>query len=219
MRIDALEVADDVQMQARGRQRFGLARRQALDMRFGGAALEFAEADLLAQQLARHAHVARHEDVQRQRQIVRQPLVHARDLGEALVGEAQIVLDLLGRQLHQVLVDDVADMLEIGGEGQHVDGAPRIGIVELLAADPDDVELDRLVQLVDRVVHALDVFAEACGRRCGTRPASCAAWRRSRRPGAWSRAPPRRWRPRACRARWDRDSAACPRRRARACRA
>ena len=40
---------------------------------------------------------------------------------QAVGGEDKLVLDLLGRELHQVLVDDVADMLEICIEGKDLD--------------------------------------------------------------------------------------------------
>ena len=72
----------------------------------------------------------------------------------------QPVADLLGRKLHQVLVDDVADMLEIGGERDDVDGAPAVLVVELAARETREVELDRLVQLVDVVVRRLDLAAQ-----------------------------------------------------------
>ena len=49
-------------------------------------------------------------------------LWNARDLLRALAGELQLALDLLGGQLAQVLVDDVADMLEVGGEGDDLHG-------------------------------------------------------------------------------------------------
>src|SRR5690606_41743320 len=63
-----------------------------------------------------HLHVPGDEDVEREPQIVHQPRMHAADLLQPLGRELQPVADLLVGELHQVLVDDVADMLEICGE-------------------------------------------------------------------------------------------------------
>jgi hypothetical protein len=53
------------------------------------------------------------------------------------------VLDLLLGELDQVLVDDVADMLEIGGEGDDLHAAPAAGLAQhLFAAELRQVDLD-----------------------------------------------------------------------------
>ncbi|MFC5419857.1 hypothetical protein ACFPOB_09805 [Bosea eneae] len=49
------------------------------------------------------------------------------DLGKTFFGEAVALADCLSRQLAQVLVDDVADMLEIGGRGDRLEQARRDG--------------------------------------------------------------------------------------------
>src|SRR3546814_9072896 len=73
-------------------------------------------------------------------------------LGHALAREGGVVLDLLAGQLHQVLVDDVADVLEVGGEREDLHAAGALGGVQLLVVQPGEVELDGLVQAVDDVV-------------------------------------------------------------------
>src|SRR3546814_14954143 len=85
------------------------------------------------------------------------PGVQPPDFPEAVVGEVQPVLDLLGCQLHQALVNDVADMLEIRGEGHDVAAPAAVFLAERFAADFGEVQLDRLVPAVARVVHMLDL--------------------------------------------------------------
>jgi len=45
-------------------------------------------------------------------------------------------LILLAGELHQILVDDVADMLEVGGEGDDVGGTPSFRLIEAGARYP-----------------------------------------------------------------------------------
>ena len=81
-------------------------------------------------------------------------LVHVGDLRQAFLREGQPLLDLLGGDLAQALVEDVADVLEIDGEGKDVRAALGIGLAQaVLAADGGQVQLHRVVQLVERVVH------------------------------------------------------------------
>ena len=86
--------------------------------------------------------------------LVEHPAVQRLDLAPALVREAQLTADLLLRQLEQALVDDVADVLEIGRERQDLRGVAALVGGQRLAADVGDEQLDRLVQLVDAIVHA-----------------------------------------------------------------
>src|SRR5688500_18974091 len=117
MRVDALEVAQDVEMQRAGLDALGPAAAQAVQIAVGGFAFAVAEADLLLEELAGHADVATDEDGERQLDGVENLAVEGVDVARALFREAQPVLDLLGGELDQVLVDDVADMFEVGGEG------------------------------------------------------------------------------------------------------
>ena len=125
-------------------------------MAVGGARFGFAQRRLLSHQAAGQRDVARGEDVQRQPQVLEHAGVESPQLGHALGREGIAVPDLLGGELHQVLVDDVADMLEVRREGQDLDIAPAVLLAEFVARDLDEVELDRLVELVDGVVGRLD---------------------------------------------------------------
>ena len=66
----------------------------------------------------------------------------------------------LRRELAQILVDDVADMLEIDGERHDLHGAAALALVERVARELGDVELDRLVEPVDDIVQARHVAGE-----------------------------------------------------------
>ena len=57
----------------------------------------------------------------------------------------------------RVLVDDVADMLEVDGEGDDLHRPLSLALVETAAGEFGDVELDRLVKAVDAVVHLRDL--------------------------------------------------------------
>ena len=64
----------------------------------------------------------------------------------------------------KILVDDVADVLEVDGEGDDLHGAVALALVEAAARQLGHVELDGLVELVDDVVHARDFARPARGR-------------------------------------------------------
>ena len=127
---------------------------QAPQMIVGGGLLQIPHAVLLRQQRAGRMQVAHHEHARRQMQIVQQVLMHVRDFLQALRREAQPLLDLLGGDLAQALVQDVADVLEVDREGEDVRAAPGVGLAQaLLAADRGQMQLDGVVQRVERVVH------------------------------------------------------------------
>ena len=69
-------------------------------------------------------------------QVVEDAPMEGLELGGPLARELVLVLDLLGGELHQVLVDDVADMLEVDGEGNDLHGAAPVGVVEALRGSP-----------------------------------------------------------------------------------
>src|SRR3954452_16625215 len=66
---------------------------------------------------------------------------------------------LLRRKLEQRLVDDVADVLEVGREQDEVEGAARLLLRERVAGQAREVKLDLLLEAVDRVVEALHRLA------------------------------------------------------------
>src|SRR5688500_4031332 len=114
MAVDALEVADDVEMDGARLDRFGPAAAQPREMALGRVLLEQPRRGLLRVEPARQRDVAGREHIEREPHRVLDARVEGADLGEALRRERVALADLLGGQLHQVLVDDVADMLEIG---------------------------------------------------------------------------------------------------------
>ena len=79
-------------------------------------------------------------------------MVEVTDLGQALRREGVALADLLLGELAQVLVDDVADMLEIGDQGDDLEQAAALLLGQLVARDLDEIELDRLVDGVDPVI-------------------------------------------------------------------
>ena len=95
MRIDALQVADEVQVQRAG---FYALRRVVLqpgDVLGRIVVLQVAKACLLFEQLARIAQVAVEEYAHAQAQVGNQPLVQVADLGHAGVRQAPVRADLL----------------------------------------------------------------------------------------------------------------------------
>ena len=60
---------------------------------------------------------------------------------------------LLDRQLAKILVDDVAEMLEIDCERYDLHGAGAFGLIRHPRVNLADVAFDRLGQAVDDVVH------------------------------------------------------------------
>ena len=91
------------------------------EMPLGRDALQLAELLLLRDEAARGVDVARHEDGDREPQMILQLRIHRVDLRQALRRQAELQPQALGGELGDVLVDDVADMLEVDGEGS----APR----------------------------------------------------------------------------------------------
>ena len=102
----------------------------------------------------RIAHVAVEEHAHAQAQVGQQPFVQVADLGHAGVAEAAALADLLVLDVLHHALDDVADLLHVDREADDVGPAPAFALGQRLARDLRQVELDRRVQPVDRVVHA-----------------------------------------------------------------
>ena len=80
------------------------------------------------------------------------------DLLETLLRKGDPALHLLRHEFQQVLVDNVADMLEIYSEGDHFHGPSTILIAQAGPRNARHIELHRLVQLIHRIVHIGDVL-------------------------------------------------------------
>ena len=130
---------------------------QAIEVPLGGGEFGVAQRGLFGQQLARLVDVAGHEDAECDPQQIHRALVEGRKLLGALGRELEAALDLLGRELAQILVDDVADMFEVDGKGNDLHRPLSLALVEAAAGQLGDIELDRLVEAVDAVVHPRDL--------------------------------------------------------------
>jgi len=86
--------------------------------------------DLFLQELSGDGAVAGHEDASASFRLSITP--RWKDCSSAAPSAENFnrCLIFLARQLHQVLVDDVADMLEIDGEGDDLHGAARALLVQ-----------------------------------------------------------------------------------------
>jgi hypothetical protein len=160
VRVDALELVDDVQMQRARLDRLGRLPGEPVEVGAGVSALEVAELGFLRDQHLRALEIAVDEDVQRQAQRRHEPRVQLLDLPHARLGERAPLRDLLLLQVVDDVLDDVADVLEVDGEGHDLGPAAALALVQRLAADLRQVQLDRGVQLVHHVVHALHLARE-----------------------------------------------------------
>src|SRR5204863_7107693 len=91
-------------------------------------------------------------------EILRHQPVELEDLRPAGIGEAPALIEPLARQLHQVLVDDVADVLEVADHGDERDLLLREIRAHRLAPEPREEELDLALEEIRLVVAALDVL-------------------------------------------------------------
>jgi hypothetical protein len=110
-------------------------------MAFGGSELGVAKPSLLLNQIARHPDVRGHERTEGQPEIVQYALMKGLQFLRPLDGELVSVLDLPAGELHQILVDDVANVFEVYGERDDLHGAAAILFVEALARELGDIEL------------------------------------------------------------------------------
>src|SRR5450759_3135326 len=133
MRVNSPQVAQHVEMQRGGFDRFGTALAQAVEMPFGGGELGIAQQRLLREKLARFIDVARHEDAERDPKRVHGSLVECRQFFGAFRRELKPALDLLGGELAQILVDDIAHVLEIDGEGNDLHRPLSLALVDTSA--------------------------------------------------------------------------------------
>src|SRR3546814_6523628 len=99
--------------------------------------------------------IPRGEDVHRQIEVADDARVEGLQLRHALGREGGVVLDLLAGQLHQVLVDDVADVLEVGGEVEDLHAAPALLRVQLLVVELRSEEHTSELQSLIRISYAV----------------------------------------------------------------
>src|ERR1700730_1172425 len=169
--MDAFKVAQNIEMKGTRLYAFGTAFTQPGQMAFCVSKLGDPQLGLFFDQRASNSHVLINKKTKGKLQVFNNALVKHCEFSRAVLRELVLVLDLLAGQLHQILVDDVSDMLEIDGEGDYLHGASPIPIVKAFAGYFGDVEFYRLVQSIDDVVHARDfgrelaVVAHQCRHR------------------------------------------------------
>jgi hypothetical protein len=132
MRVDALQVADDIEVDGARLDAFGAALAQAGEMTIRGFELAAAHVRLGEQKTPSQRHVAAGEDVEGEAHVVHHLTMETLQLGRAFGREGVALLDLLAGKFHQVFVDDVADVLEVGGEGQNLDVAAAVGLAPIV---------------------------------------------------------------------------------------
>ncbi len=142
MRVNAPEVAQHVEMKRGSLDGFGPAFAQAVEVPFGRGQFGIAQRGLLGQKLSRLVDVSGHEDAERDPKRIHGALVEGGQFLGALGRELEPALDLLGCKLAQILVDDVADMLEVDGEGDDLHRPLSLTLVETAAGELGDIELD-----------------------------------------------------------------------------
>ncbi len=161
MRIDALQVGDEVEVQRRRLDALQRIAGEAAQVRIGICAFEVAEQHLLRQQFLRALQVAVQEHAHAEAEVRDEARVQVADLGHAGVGEIAVLGDLLVLDVGQHALDDVADLLEVDRERHDVGPAAALALVQRLARDLRQVELHRRVEVVDDVV----LLAQALGQR------------------------------------------------------
>src|SRR5207247_1266008 len=127
-----------------------------------GAELALALADhrALVQHLLRQRAVVGGEARDGALEVLRDHAVELQQLRLARLGEAPRLVELLAGELHQVLVHDVADVLEVADEGDEPDLlAEQIGRHGLLPQARQE-ELDLALEVVELVVAALHVLEQ-----------------------------------------------------------
>src|SRR5262245_37735328 len=108
-------------------------------------------------QLARLLDLAGHENTEREPKALHHALVEGRQLFGTFARELKLALDLLARELGEVLVDNITDVLEVDRKGDDLHAAVTLALLEAATREFGDVELDGLVELVDHVIHARDL--------------------------------------------------------------
>src|SRR5262245_14839921 len=157
---DALEVRQDVQVDLRRLQRFGQPRPQPAQVRFTQLTLAGPHERPLVQHLASQRPVVGGERRDRSLQVLGDQAVELLDLGPAGLREPAALIVLLPGQLHQVLVDDVADVLEVADEGDHADLLAGELRAHRLPPQPGQEELDLALHEIELVVALLDLLDE-----------------------------------------------------------
>src|SRR6202047_4258543 len=118
-------------------------------MFFGRGELNIAQKSFFREKLASLIDLACNEDTERDAQGVHRSLVKCRQFVCTFRRKLESALDLFHRQFAQVLVDDIAHVLKIDGEGNDLHRPPSLAFIETSARKFGHIKLDRLVETVD----------------------------------------------------------------------
>src|SRR5438093_596232 len=157
---DALEVREDVEVDLGRLDGLREPGAQAAQVGFAQLSLAHAHEGPLVEHLLREGLVVGREGGDRALEVLGHETVELEDLGPAGLREAARLVELLARQLHEVLVDDVADVLEVADEGDEADLLARELGAHRLAPEAGQEELDLALEEVDLVVALLDLLEQ-----------------------------------------------------------
>ena len=158
--VHALQVRQDVQVDLGGLEGLGQPRPEPVDVGLPKLPLPLADHGPLLEHLVGERPVPGRDRHDRPLEVLRHLAVEVHQLGLARLGEPAALVELLPGQLHQVLVDDVSDVLEVADEPEERDLPPREILGHRLPVQPGEVELDLPLQVVYLVVPALDVLEQ-----------------------------------------------------------
>src|SRR5262249_46646194 len=118
---DALEVGENVEVDLGRLHGLREACAQAHEVRFAQLALAHAHEGTLIQHLLRERSVVGGERGDGALEVLGHEAVELEDLRPSGLREAPRLIHLLARQLHQILVDDIADVLEVADDRDQAD--------------------------------------------------------------------------------------------------
>src|SRR5438093_10225808 len=160
VRADAFQVCQDIQVDLRRLDGLGEAGAQPSEVGLAQIPLAVPDHGALVEDFLRQAAVVGGEGGDGPLEVLSDQSVELLDLRPARVGEPPSLIELLPAELHQVLVDDVADVLEVADERNQRDLLAREVRAHRLAPEPGEEELDLPLEEVDLVVAPRDVLQE-----------------------------------------------------------
>src|ERR1700676_1049447 len=116
VRVHTLEIAQNVQIQRVRLDRLRRSFPQAREVALRGRKFLLAQLRFCSDQLTGNVHIARHENSDREPQAIDDLPVKIDQISLALLRERDAAPDFLGREVHQILVNDVADVLQVDRE-------------------------------------------------------------------------------------------------------
>src|SRR2546430_10183094 len=142
VRADTLQVREDIQVDLRRLDGLGEAGTQPPEVGLAQIALAVPDDRTLVEDFLRQPAVVRGEGGDGPLEVLPDQSVELLDLRPARVGEPPSLVELLPGELHQVLVDDVTNVLEVADEGDQRDLLARQVRAHRLATEAGEEELD-----------------------------------------------------------------------------